>query len=326
MTRRSTSARWTAEHIAGGPAVSAYCENDARDYSLLTLRRGVSLIGLGRNPADVHVFFKTLLHCMTQGGKTTSFSAEEFEVRVEFFLTHYGAWLKESPGSVADALIAYGLAAQKKGTVTVTVAATDEWPEEKLAAFWQRLEGERNERRALARARLQEKNRAANAPKLPDVDPEFDERMMRIALEMAKEAFDHDEVPVGAVLVLEGNIVSRTCNAVIGLRDATAHAEILAIRKACATLGNERLTGTTLYVTLEPCAMCAAAIAHARIARVVWAAHDPRCGGMGGAVDVASAAGMNHRAVTDSGILATESTKLINRFFAKKRKKDTQEK
>ena len=133
-------------------------------------------------------------------------------------------------------------------------------------------------RRHRVRAQLQAKNREVNAPKTISTDPELDRRLMQEALRMAQLAYDNDEVPVGAVIAMDGNIVATAMNEVVTRHDPTAHAEVLVIRKAAALLGNERLNGATLYVTLEPCPMCAAACSLARLARVVWGADDPDCG------------------------------------------------
>ncbi len=126
---------------------------------------------------------------------------------------------------------------------------------------------------------------------------------MREALALAGEAAAQGEVPVGAVVVKAGEIVGRGSNRPIGARDPTAHAEIVALREAAARLGNYRLPGCELYVTLEPCAMCVGAMLHARLARVVFGAPDPKTGACGGAVDLASAATLNHQTAFAGGVL-----------------------
>ena len=146
-----------------------------------------------------------------------------------------------------------------------------------------------------------------------------DALFMRTALTLAEEAWRHGEVPVGAVVVADGAIVGRGFNAPIGRKDPTAHAEIAALRDAAAALGNYRLPNCDLYVTLEPCAMCAGAIMHARIRRVVFGAVDPKYGACGSVVNLFAEARLNHHATVVAGVLAEESGALLKRFFADRR-------
>jgi len=148
---------------------------------------------------------------------------------------------------------------------------------------------------------------------------ERDEYFMREALDLAREAAGIGEVPVGALVVLEDQIVGRGFNHPIGLHDPTSHAEIMALRDAARTLNNYRLPGCTLYVTLEPCVMCSGAIFHARIARVVYGARDPKTGAAGSAIDLYAAAHLNHHAVIEGGVLADECAQLLSSFFAARR-------
>jgi len=146
-----------------------------------------------------------------------------------------------------------------------------------------------------------------------------DERWMRQALLLAAEAEKAGEVPVGAVLVLENEIVGTGRNSPIHSSDPTAHAEILAIRDAAAKAGNYRLGGATLYVTLEPCAMCAGALVHARISRLVFGARDLRFGGVRSKFQIADSELLNHRVEIVEGVLAAECTELMQRFFSARR-------
>ena len=146
-----------------------------------------------------------------------------------------------------------------------------------------------------------------------------DENFMREALALAAEAAAAGEVPVGAVVVRDGEVVGRGSNRPISSRDPTAHAEIVALREAAARLGNYRLPGCELYVTLEPCAMCVGAMVHARIARVVYGATDPKTGACGSIVDLPSLAGWNHHGVFTGGLLAEECGAMLRRFFAERR-------
>jgi tRNA(adenine34) deaminase len=147
-----------------------------------------------------------------------------------------------------------------------------------------------------------------------------DEDFMRLALELAREARASGEVPVGAVVVKDGEIVGRGFNHPISGHDPTAHAEIAAMRDAAQRLGNYRLSGCHLYVTLEPCAMCVGAILHARIARVVYAAADPKTGACGSVIDLFAEARLNHHAKVHAGVLASEAGTLLREFFAARRK------
>jgi tRNA(adenine34) deaminase len=148
-----------------------------------------------------------------------------------------------------------------------------------------------------------------------------DVRFMRAALCEAARAAREEEVPVGAVVVLEGRVVARAHNRPIAARDPTAHAEILALRRAGRKLGNYRLGGCSLYVTMEPCAMCAGAIVHARVKRLVYGASDPKSGACGSALKVLNHSKLNHRVEVRKGVLKEECASVLREFFARRRKK-----
>jgi tRNA(adenine34) deaminase len=150
---------------------------------------------------------------------------------------------------------------------------------------------------------------------------EQDEAFMREALALAREAAGVDEVPVGAVVVIDGAIVGRGFNQPIRRHDPTAHAEVMALRDAAARVGNYRLPGSTLYVTLEPCVMCSGAIMHARVGRVVFGARDPKTGAAGSVIDLYAEARLNHHADIVGGVLAEECGALLSGFFAARRAK-----
>ena len=156
---------------------------------------------------------------------------------------------------------------------------------------------------------------------LPQVKPGWrsDVDYMREAIEVARVAGGRDEVPVGAVLVCDGLIVARCGNSPIGNCDPTAHAEILALRAAGRQLGNYRLDDSVLYVSLEPCLMCAAAIVHARVRRVVFGAFDPRAGAAGSLIDAFALKGLNHRVDVFGGVLEAECGDLLAAFFQARR-------
>ena len=146
-----------------------------------------------------------------------------------------------------------------------------------------------------------------------------DEHFMGLALDLAREAGATGEVPVGALIVLEGEAVGRGFNQPIGRHDPTAHAEIMALRDAATRLGNYRLPGCTLYVTLEPCAMCAGAIMHARIERVVFGARDPKTGAAGSVIDLFAESRLNHHTTIVGGVLGEACGSLLSGFFAARR-------
>jgi tRNA(adenine34) deaminase len=146
-----------------------------------------------------------------------------------------------------------------------------------------------------------------------------DEDFMRRALELARQGRAEGEVPVGAVVVLDGNVIGEGWNRPIAAADPTAHAEIQALRAAALAVGNYRLAGASLYVTLEPCAMCVGAMFHARIARVVFGASDPKTGSAGSVIDLFGEKRLNHHATVLGGVLAEESGALLSAFFAARR-------
>lgn len=147
-----------------------------------------------------------------------------------------------------------------------------------------------------------------------------DVNWMRRALELAAHARDVDgEVPVGAVLILDGRVVGEGWNRNIVAKDVSAHAEICALRDAGRRLGNHRIPGSTLYVTLEPCAMCAMALVHARVARVVYGAADPKTGAAGSVFDMLTSSKHNHKVCVQGGLLAEESARLLQAFFRARR-------
>jgi tRNA(adenine34) deaminase len=146
-----------------------------------------------------------------------------------------------------------------------------------------------------------------------------DMRHMRRALDLAQSARDAGEIPVGAVLVTDGVVIGEGYNRPISSRDPTAHAEVQALRDAAQRVGNYRLPGSILYVTLEPCVMCAGALMHARVARVVFGAADPKTGACGGVVNLFAEPRLNHHTEVQGGVLAQECGELMRAFFAGRR-------
>ena len=153
----------------------------------------------------------------------------------------------------------------------------------------------------------------------PIIDLHSDDYFMGEALRQAAKAFEKDEVPVGAVIVRVGKIIARAFNQVESLKDATAHAEMLALTQAEIAVGDWRLTDCTLYATKEPCPMCAGAIVHTRLARVVFGAADPKGGAAGGALNLLQFPTLNHRCEITSGVRAEECRALLKHFFTAQR-------
>src|SRR5580765_6036237 len=158
-------------------------------------------------------------------------------------------------------------------------------------------------------------------PEEPIIDLQSDHFFMGEALRQAARAFEADEVPVGAVVVHEGRIIGRAYNQVELLKDATAHAEMLALTQAEEAMGDWRLTNCTLYVTKEPCPMCAGAIVHVRLARVVFGASDPKAGAAGSALNLLQFPTLNHRCQITAGVREAECRALLQNFFAEQRLK-----
>lgn len=146
-----------------------------------------------------------------------------------------------------------------------------------------------------------------------------DEYFMRLALREAQKATEHQDVPVGCVIVAGGELVAAAANERELRQDPTAHAEILSLRESARVIGSWRLTGTVLYVTLEPCAMCAGAIVLGRVSRVVYGAADPKAGAAGSLLDLLSDSRLNHRPQVARGLLADESSELLRQFFSSRR-------
>ena len=147
-----------------------------------------------------------------------------------------------------------------------------------------------------------------------------DAHWMQLALEQARLAFAAGEVPVGAVIVKDGELVGSGLNRNLMENDPTAHAEIVAMRQAAARVGNHRLTGCILFCTIEPCAMCAGAMVHARISRLAYGAVDPKAGAAGSVLEITSHPRLNHRIEVTPGVLAQQCSELLKTFFLKKRK------
>ncbi len=165
-----------------------------------------------------------------------------------------------------------------------------------------------------------EENSPGPSPGPLIIDPAVDAHFMNEALRLARRAERADEVPIGAVIVRKGEIIGRAWNQVETLKDATAHAEMLSLTQAESAVGDWRLTDCDLYVTKEPCPMCAGAIVHCRIRRVIFGCHDPKGGAAGGFINILQLPNLNHRSEVTGGVLLDETRAILLDFFGRRRK------
>ena len=282
------------------PAALDYAPHDIERFVELSIRRGSPLQSIGKSSEDLRVALGGAL--LGAAGKTLP-RGEAIRLLGKF-LQGAGSWIAAEPEALLDAAESIGLAAAREdGSIEVLV-------EPRILS----------ERRARMRMELQTRNRSANSG-LPPADPALDRRFMEQALEAAREAAKAGEVPVGALLVSEdGEVLACASNRTLRAGDPTAHAEILALRGGARRRGNHRLTGTTLYVTLEPCPMCAGAIAEARCRRIVYGAADARRGALEGALRLFDLPGVNHRPRIEGGLLEAECRAELIRFIEARRR------
>lgn len=299
--------------------VSGLTREEARMLERAARMQGLPLASLLKNEELLAVFCRAarlVLEKDVQGvGKAGALAA------AAKFLQGYCPWLKMDAEEALSLLVGKGVLSEHDGLFGVMGDAEPaEFTAETLLEFLKEAERERTLQRERRIAELQRKNETVNARPAPAIDPEFDRSMMALAMEQAACARQAGEVPVGAVLVLDGKILAAAGNRVVADHDPTAHAEMLVIRKACSLIRSERLPGATLYVTLEPCGMCAAAVSAARVRRVVWAAGDPQRGAFGGRASICDVLGLNHRASGSGGLMADESGRLLDEFFRERRR------
>ena len=259
----------------------------------------------------------------------------EASARLSEFLSTTGAMLDTDHAELRRWLVDLGFALRndrgsdyRRGTLPAWLQdAADELDPQRLRdAVEQARAKHENERQArkqawLARTAtaLEVREEPAAMPPEPAGTTAADARFMALALDQAHNGWAMGEVPVGAVVVREGQVLATGFNQPIANHDPTAHAEIQAMRAAATLIGNYRLAGCTLYVTLEPCAMCAGAIQHARVARLVYGARDPKTGACGSVVDLFAEPKLNHHTVVEGGVLAERCGKLLSDFFAERR-------
>jgi tRNA(adenine34) deaminase len=290
----------------------------------LNARRGVRIDGL-RSPNEREaVLAAAVLHLGVHG----PLSERQASDALAAFLGGIGRFLRADEAELRERLSARGFLHQGANGLSVPCEALPQWLRQAAVHFTvdrlatavaqaaQSLEAARIRRRDGWLARTSQAIEVTESEGALDGK---DELFMRLALDQAHNAWALGEVPVGAVIVKDGQVLATGFNQPIGNADPTAHAEIQALRAAAETLGNYRLNHCELYVTLEPCPMCAGAIMHARIARVVFGAADPKTGACGSVVDLFAEPKLNHHATVRGGVLAGECAALLSRFFAERR-------
>ena len=291
-----------------------YSVADIETFSALTIRRGSSLESLARTSNDyVRVVVGAWLLSVPK-----TVTRDEALTSAERFLSDPGQWLNVTPEALLAEALSLGLMNEGPEGFTHDLMPRPGVTARRLTDELESAQAILAARRARTREVLQAKNRAVNSGE-PPVDDEADQRFMREALKEAKAAADAGEVPVGAVLVDNGVIVARAGNRTLRDGDPTAHAEMLVLREGAKVAKNHRLTNATLYVTLEPCPMCAGGIVQARPSRVVFGASDPRMGAVGGALSLFDLPGINHRPWVRRGVLADDAKALLTTFFAQRR-------
>lgn len=291
-----------------------YSVADIETFSALTIRRGSSLESLARTSDDyVRVVVGAWLLSVPK-----TVTRDEALMSAERFLSDPGQWLNVTPEALFAEALSLGLMNEGPEGLTHDLMPRPGVTARRLTDELESAQAILAARRARTREVLQAQNRAVNSGE-PPVDDEADQRFMREALKEAQAAADAGEVPVGAVLVDNGVIVARAGNRTLRDGDPTAHAEMLVLREGAKVAKNHRLTNATLYVTLEPCPMCAGGIVQARPSRIVFGASDPRMGAVGGALSLFDLPGINHRPWVRRGVLADDAKALLTTFFAQRR-------
>lgn len=296
------------------PLSATFSLPDLERFNELSLRRGLPLDRLFSQSEDLRI----VLCAAFLSSAGLSAPREAFLEEAGRFLSEEGDWLATDAQSLLDAALDRGILDDEGDVLRNRIDRPAHLTRERLL---DELESAREilaRRRAAVRTALQEKNRAVNRPTV-HVDEEEDRRFMREALLEAEKAKALEEVPVGAVVTAEGRIIARAHNRTLTSGDPTAHAEVLAIREAARVLGNHRLTEATLYVTLEPCPMCAGALWNARVKRVVFGAAEPRSGALGSVFGLFDLPQLNHRPFVTKGVEAEKASQLLKEFFAQRR-------
>jgi tRNA(adenine34) deaminase len=286
----------------------------------LAVRENISLSGLRSGRQDD---FRTVLAAAALAfGQDGGCSEAEVNRRLQAWLADAGAMLSTDHAELRRMLVDTGLLARdafgrtyrRTSAPGAFVPVVNALSGVDLALIAREAREAHVRERARRKVEWDQHRSAAQAPATAE-----DARWMDVALEMARESARRGEVPIGAIVVHEGQVIGRGGNAPVAASDPTAHAEILALREAAGALRNYRLPGSTLYVTLEPCVMCAGALMHARVARVVFGASDPKAGACGSVVDLFADARLNHHATVVRGVSAEACAALLSQFFAARR-------
>lgn len=294
--------------------VKDYSIADIEAFSALSIRRGSTIASLVKAASDnLRVVTGAWLLFLPKEA-----DAEAVRGCAERFLKGPGAWMNESPEGLEAAAVEAGLLERTPSGFRNELMPRPNVTAARLTDELETAAAILAERRARTREALQARNRAVNSGE-PPVDDEADRRFMAEALEEARRAARAGEVPVGAVLVADGRVVARAGNRTLRDGDPTAHAEMLVLREGARVMKNHRLAETTLYVTLEPCPMCAGAIVQARPGRIVFGAADERMGAVGGALSLFELPGINHRPWVRRGVMADEAKAILTDFFAARR-------
>lgn len=292
-------------------------------YARARRKCGIGLARLKENgPKEYDAFLRVALFFASDGAQAHSFSPDALCAFLTTFLRGEGSWVKAEAPELLEALEHEGYVTQNKGSYHVTARLGLTLTLSEVLAFLENEANRMQRQKQQIRAMLQEKNRRINAKPIEPADEAFDEAMMREALKEAQVAYEEGEVPVGAVLTCGKTLIARDHNRVIATHDATAHAEMRVLKTSLDTFNSERLPSeTTLYVTLEPCPMCAGALLLARVSRVVWGASDRQAGALGSRLMLQDAALLNWKARTTSGVLKGECEALLSEFFSRVREK-----
>ena len=305
---------------------TSYSLADIDRFTELSIRRGIPLGSLAKaDPRDLRIVVGAGLLFVPPESEGTQSRRAILEGFARF-LEGPGSWLKTDPGELLEAAAQEGLLEMPDDAFSFDgdpwISRLSPLPGVTAGRLADDLEAAQEIlklRRARMRGTLQAKNREVNRRPEPEVDEEADRRFMTMALKEAKLAGDAGEIPVGAVVVSEGRVIARGGNETLRRGDPTAHAEVVALRRAAEAAANHRLTDTTLYVTLEPCPMCAGAIAEARCRRIVYGAGDAKKGALEGAFRLFDIPGVNHRPFITGGVMADEGRALLDAFFGARR-------
>lgn len=303
------------------PLSATFSVPDLERFNELSLRRGLPFDRLLSTEEDLRIVLCSAF--LSSAGQSAL--RDDFLAEAARFLRAEGDWLSADAETLVRTAQDRGILAREGEALRNTIERPPQLTRERLIDELESAREILSRRRASMRAALQAKNREVNRPTVT-IDEEADRRFMRIALEEADKAAALEEVPVGAVVTMAGEVIARAHNRTVTSGDPTAHAEVSALREAAKCLGNHRLTEATLYVTLEPCPMCAGALLNARVKRVVFGASEPRTGAMGSVFSLFDLPELNHKPFVTRGVEAEAARKKLVSFFAARRKPDAAQK